>query len=318
MEIVLENTFAQEVLSGLTRNNKTLPSKYFYDEIGDHLFQKIMALPEYYLTRTELQILQENKSAILEDFNPNKRGFDLLELGAGDGLKTKILLKELLSKNINFTYRPLDISINALTSLQRDLQQEMPNLDVDSIHGDYFDSLKRLKENHTRQKLVMFLGSNIGNLTLPESQGFLQQLKENLNPNDGLLIGFDLKKDPAIILPAYNDKDGVTAAFNLNLLSRINKELDANFNLDNFKHCPCYDPETGLAKSYLVSTCKQSVYLKQLDQHIHFFAWESIHTEISLKYDHNTIIKLAHNAGLQLKEVYTDPKKYYANYLFTV
>jgi len=153
---------------------------------------------------------------------------------------------------------------------------------------------------------------------VPAATAFLKHLQENLNAQDGLLIGFDLKKDPAVILPAYNDSSGVTAAFNKNLLSRINKELDANFNLNNFIHYPVYNPHTGTAKSYLVSTCAQSVYFQKLDVNISFNAWESIHTEISQKYSHPMILKMAKEAGLNLKEIYTDEKNYYANYLFTV
>ena len=276
-----------------------------------------MGLPEYYLTRTELKILERNKAAIIRDFDPNHNGFDLLELGAGDGLKTKVLLKELLEENVNFTYKPLDISLNALTGLKENLQHEMQELPVEIIHGDYFDSLKKIKGSD-RHKLILFLGSNIGNLTVPQATEFLKQLADNLNVHDGLLIGFDLKKDPAVILPAYNDASGVTAAFNKNLLSRMNKELDANFNLSNFIHYPVYNPDSGTAKSYLVSTTAQSVYFAQLNVTIEFYAWESIHTEISQKYDNNMILKMAETAGLKTIETYTDENNYFANYLFTV
>jgi len=316
METVIENTFTREILEGLQADPKHLPSKYFYDEVGDRLFQQIMDLPEYYLTRTELKILEQNKTAIVSDFDPNHQGFDLVELGAGDGLKTKVLLHELLRQNVKFTYKPLDISLNALTGLKKNLQSEMKGLPVEIINGDYFSSLKKIKEN-PRHKLILFLGSNIGNLSIPEGTGFLRQLAENLNAQDGLLVGFDLKKDPAVILPAYNDASGVTAAFNKNLLSRINTELNANFNLNNFIHYPVYNPHAGTAKSYLVSTSAQSVYLAKLGVTISFHAWESIHTEISQKYSHNMIEKMAKAAGLKVKEIYTDEKNYYANYLFT-
>ncbi len=317
METVLENTFAVDILEGLQDNPKHLSSKYFYDEVGDHLFQKIMDLPEYYLTRTELKILEQNKAAIIRDFDPHNSGFDLLELGAGDGMKTKVLLHELLREKVNFTYKPLDISLNALTGLKQALQNEMRTLSVEIIHGDYFSSLQNIKGS-TKHKLILFLGSNIGNLTLPAATEFLKHLAENLNPQDGLLIGFDLKKDPAIILPAYNDASGVTAAFNKNLLSRINKEFGGNFNLNNFMHYPVYNPQTGVAKSYLVSTSAQSVYLEKLNVNISFYPWESIHTEISQKYNHKMIAKMAEGAGLKTKEIYSDENNYYANYLFTV
>ena len=318
MEVLTNNTFAREILEGLSRYPKTLPSKYFYDEAGDKLFQDIMAMPEYYLTRTELSILEQNKGNILQDVNPNENGFDLLELGAGDGMKTKVLLNELLNSKINFTYKPLDISLNALTLLKHDLQSEMEYLPVEIIHGDYFDSLKKLKESNQRQKLILFLGSNIGNLTVDEATQFLSHLSENLNPGDRMLVGFDLKKDPRVILSAYDDAAGITEAFNKNLLKRINNELgDANFNLDTFQHQPTYNPETGTTKSYLVSTKQQDVYFGKMDETISFYPWESIHTEISQKFDHKTIEKMANEANLGIKKVYMDEHHYYANYLFT-
>lgn len=318
MDVITNNTFSKEILDGLSQCPKTLPSKYFYDEIGDKLFQDIMAMPEYYLTRAELEILEKFKTNIIKNANPNNNGFDLLELGAGDGMKTKILLKELLNKNVNFTYKPLDISLNALTLLKDDLQSEMQGLPVELIHGDYFDSLKKLKQDKESQKLILFLGSNIGNLTVEQATRFLSHLSENLNPGDGMLVGFDLKKDPRIILSAYDDAAGVTEAFNKNLLRRINNELGANFDLNAFGHQPFYNPETGTTKSYLVSTKQQDVYLKKIGKTISFYPWESIHTEISQKFDHKTIEQMAKDANLEIKEAYTDSKRYYSNYLFNV
>ena len=318
MDVITKNRFAEDVLNGLHGTPKKLPSKYFYDATGDELFQQIMAMPEYYLTRAELEILEIHHQKIIADLGLNRSGLDLIELGAGDGMKTKVLLHTLLDTHTDFVYKPLDISLNALTSLKADLQNEMANLPVEIIHGDYFQSLKKLKENTSRQKLILFLGSNIGNLTINEASAFLSQLRENLNPGDGLLVGFDLKKKPEIILSAYNDRGGITEAFNKNLLTRINTELGANFNLDAFEHYPIYNPESGTAKSYLVSTQQQDVYFSELDETISFYPWESIHTEISQKFDHFTIKKIAERAQLNVKEVYTDEHNYYANYLFTV
>lgn len=318
MSVITNSTFAKDIDHGLSQYPKMLPSKYFYDKIGDKLFQDIMAMPEYYLTRTELQILEVNKSNIIQDINPNESGFDLLELGAGDGMKTKVLLKALFVNNVNCTYKPLDISLNALTLLKGDLQREMQNLTVETIHGDYFDSLKKLKKDNQRQKLILFLGSNIGNFTLNGATVFLSRLRENLNPGDGLLVGFDLKKDPGVILSAYNDSNGITAAFNKNLLARINKELGGNFNLNTFQHQPTYNPETGTTTSYLVSTQQQDVYLQALKRTFSFYPWESIHTEISQKFDHKTIEQMASEAHLSVKKIYTDKMQYYANYLLTL
>lgn len=311
------NNFTKEILAGLKDHPKHLPSKYFYDEKGDKLFQQIMSMPEYYLTRTELSILKKHKKDILLDFKGNKNGFDLIELGAGDGLKTKILLHELLEQNLNFTYKPIDISLNALSGLKKSLQSEMKNLAVETIHGDYFESLKNIDSSGGRNKLVLFLGSNIGNLKLHESAHFLELLSESLNKDDSVLIGFDLMKSKDIIGPAYNDEHGITAAFNMNLLNRINNTSGANFNLHNFIHKPIYNEQTGLAESYIVSKVKQSVYISSIDEHVLFEEGEEIHTEISQKYNHEMIMAMIAKTNLNLKHIYKDDKNYYANYLFT-
>ncbi|WP_405208203.1 L-histidine N(alpha)-methyltransferase [Aquimarina sp. LLG6339-5] len=313
---VLLCTFGKEVNEGLTAFPKYLSSKFFYDELGDKLFQQIMDLPEYYLTNAEFNIFQLHKVDILKSFDTDKEGFDLVELGAGDGKKTKILLRELLEKEYPVTYHPIDISKNAIDGLVSNLEQELPSLSVQGQIGEYFEVLDRLQHISDRKKVIMVLGSNIGNLLHPRAIQFLKKLNAVMHPDDLIFMGFDQKKHPQKVLDAYNDKSGVTAAFNKNVLARINKELGGNFDLDAFTHWEVYDPESGTAKSYLVSTKKQTVDIDCLSIQVHFEAWESIHTEISQKYDDDTVKWLAEESGLEISESFTDENKYYKNYVF--
>ncbi|WP_378185586.1 L-histidine N(alpha)-methyltransferase [Aquimarina sp. W85] len=310
------SSLAQEVQEGLTAFPKYLSSKFFYDKKGDALFQQIMALPEYYLTEAEHSILISHSSHIANSFSDQDEGFDLIELGAGDGKKTKVLLKELLSTKKNFTYHPIDISKNAVDGLVASLNTEFPELDVQGQIGEYFEVLDRLQHLSSRKKVIMVLGSNIGNLKHPRAIDFLKRLRDVMNTNDLLFMGFDQKKNPQTVLNAYNDTTGITAAFNKNILTRINKELDSNFDLDTFIHWETYDPESGTAKSFLVSTKKQTIAINDLDLQIQLEAWETIHTEISQKYDDEIVSWLADEAGLQISESFTDSQKRYKNYIF--
>ncbi|WP_281989464.1 L-histidine N(alpha)-methyltransferase [Aquimarina aggregata] len=314
---VLVSTFEKEVYEGLTAFPKYLSSKYFYDEVGDELFQQIMELPEYYLTRAEYNIFKENTSAIIESFDKYKKGFDLIELGAGDGKKTKILLKELQKKGYDFTYMPIDISQNAVDGLVKNLDLEMPDVLVQGQIGEYFEVLDRLNHISDRKKVIMVLGSNIGNLLHPRAIQFLKKLCNAMHSDDLVFMGFDQKKHPQKVLDAYNDKTGVTAKFNKNVLSRINKELRGNFDVDAFMHWETYDPESGTAKSYLVSKKKQTVDIDSLSLQVHFEAWESIHTEISQKYDDDIVKWLTEESGLKVVNSFSDENNDYKNYLIT-
>lgn len=307
--------FEKEVKKGLTDFPKHLSSKYFYDEKGDALFQQIMELPDYYLTRCEFEILSKHTAPIAQAFNESG-GFDLIELGAGDGKKTKILLKHLVEKEYDFTYMPVDISQNILDLLESDLHQQFPSLRVEPQQGTYFETLKRLAGFDSRKKVIMMLGSNIGNLLHEHAVKFLQNIQEAMNEKDMLFMGFDQKKNPQTILDAYNDKTGVTAAFNKNVLTRINRELDGNFDLDKFLHWETYNPETGTAKSFLVSEVAQEIHIKKLDLKVKFAPWETIHTEISQKYDDSVVEWLTRKAGLKIQGWFTDEKGFYKNYIF--
>lgn len=300
--------FANDVLAGLSAGKKHLSSKYFYDEKGDELFRDIMKLDEYYLSRSELEILQIHGEALHSIISETgTTPFQLIELGAGDGSKTKVLLKEFLSKGDQFKYIPIDISANALGKLLDDLRVELPSLNAEGIAGDYFKVLHRLN-GHSR-KVVLFMGANIGNYSYVEACRFLSSAARALNPSDLMVIGFDLKKDPARILAAYNDKKGVTKAFNLNLLERINRELGGDFDLGKFIHYPMYDPVTGEARSYLVSTCEQRVTIRSHNRSFHFSPWEQVFMEVSKKYTLQEIEQLAGESGFHVKHNFFDTNK---------
>ncbi|WP_271424023.1 L-histidine N(alpha)-methyltransferase [Aequorivita sinensis] len=310
-----DTTFKTEVKEGLSSFPKYLSSKYFYDKKGDQLFQDIMAMPEYYLTGCEFEILATHTKTIGELFRDRENGLDLIELGAGDGKKTKLLLKYMTDNNFNFVYKPIDISENAVKLLTNNLAQEMPSLTVDAEIGEYFEVLERLKGFNKRKKVIVVLGSNIGNLLHPKAIDFLTKLKDTMLAEDLLFMGFDQKKNPQTVLDAYNDQTGITAAFNKNILTRINRELNANFEVDKFTHWESYNPETGTAKSFLIATEAMDVRIKNLDLDISFEQWETIHTEISQKYDDKTVAWLAEQAGLTIETSFTDKKGYYKDYV---
>lgn len=315
-EVVKNKQFLSDVLKGLSAETKHISSKYFYDKKGDEIFQQIMHMDEYYLTNAELDIFKSNKCEIAKIFSPDKEAFNLIEFGAGDGLKTKILLKELLNHEIPFDYVPVDISQNALDQLNSSLKEEMPNLSFQGIQGDYFEVLSRLKESNGKRNVVLFLGSNIGNFTNEEALVFTSDIGTKLNAGDLLLIGVDLKKDPRKILLAYNDPKGITAEFNYNLLRRINRELGGNFNIDTFEHHPTYDPVTGECKSALLSNIEQEVVID--DETFHFAQWEAIHTEISRKYSVKQLHKLARKSGFSIKADLFDTNQYFVDSIWEI
>jgi len=295
-----------------------LSSQYFYDERGDELFQEIMELDEYYLTRSEYSILDENRQKIFATFREDCKGFNLLEFGAGDGYKTKVLLRHFVEQNTNFHYSPIDISANSLEQLTNTLAAELPELKVSGLRGEYFQVLEGLKSNGEERHIILFLGSNIGNFTKQIAIQFLHQLHSALNPGDMVMIGFDLKKDPLKILVAYSDKSGVTSAFNLNLLDRINRELGGDFNLDNFIHSPYYDPVSGECRSYLISTTEQTVHMDGLNMQAHFKAWEAIHMEIATKFDLGGIEEFAKTTGFNIEANFFNDNKLFVDSVWSV
>ena len=308
-------TFKKDVEKGLERTPKMLSSKYFYDKKGDALFVKIMNLPEYYLTNCELDIFQTKTEELIDSLGlkPNVY-FELIELGAGDGTKTKELLRALATQNFKFDYFPIDISLNALNLLEKDLMKELPQVAVNLKQGDYFTVLSSLNVTDT-PKVLLFLGSNIGNLTDDLAAKFMDDLAVNLNKGDKVLLGVDLIKAKEIVLPAYNDSAGITAQFNLNLLHRINTELGGNFKLNQFIHQPEYDENEGIAKSFIVSTINQSVTIDAIGRTFDFSEGEKIHTEISRKYNDALIQKIISNTGFRIEHKLLDSKAYFADYI---
>jgi dimethylhistidine N-methyltransferase len=310
---MIDQEFLQEVEQGLSKKEKSLPSRYFYDAKGDELFVKIMNTPEYYLTRAEHEVLREQTKSILSATGLLKSSFRLVELGAGDGTKTLELLKELNSK-ADFTYMPIDISSNALQNLEGRIHKELPNVSVEPKQGEYFSVLEDL-HRIDEPMFILFLGSNLGNMLDDRAHTFIEHIDQVMSIGDALLLGLDLKKDEKIILPAYNDSSGHTKDFNLNLLHRINSEFGANFNVDAFGHAPRYDSDQGVAFSYIQSLKDQDVRIDALDKIFHFEAGELIHTEISRKYDEDILNNILAGTGLSINRVFTDSKNYFADYL---
>ena len=302
--------FARDVLKGLLAKPKKISSRYFYDAAGDKLFQQIMELEEYYPTRTEHEIFETQKQAILNAFD---RPFRLIELGAGDGKKTKVLLNHFVDQHVSFTYSPVDISADILDELKDTLLEEIPELHVEPLPGDYFHVMEETVSHEEQRNVVLFLGSNIGNYTNILRDDFLQKLRDNLKKGDQVLIGFDLKKDPQVILNAYNDSKGVTRDFNLNLLTRINNELGGNFDIEKFLHFPSYNPDTGECRSYLLSTEDQEVSIEAVEKTFHFRKWEPIFMEVSKKFDLEEIADLADRHGFVVNENFTDAKNWFVD-----
>ncbi len=312
----IDPALIEEVRAGMQKTPKRLSSRFFYDAEGSRIFAEIMHAPEYYLTRSEYEILDTYKGHLLDRFSADKRPFDLVELGAGDGLKTKILLHFFADQTVDFTYAPVDISADALADLVADVGRQWPDLKLSPRHDDYLNALNQLSQESDARRVVLFLGSNIGNFTPDEAVDFYGQLHDRLQPGDLVLTGFDLQKHPAIIQAAYNDRQGLTRAFNLNLLRRINTELDANFDLAAFDHYEVYNPETGEARSYLVSQKAQTVTIKLLGMNVPFQYGEIIHTEISRKFTRPQIEQLAQQTGFSLTNWFTDCKSYFADVVF--
>jgi L-histidine Nalpha-methyltransferase len=308
--------FADDVLQGLSSTPKRLSSRYFYDDEGSRLFMEIMKLPEYYLTRAELKIFKEQTDAIYEAFTNNAQAIDLVELGAGDGTKTAVLIEHLLKQGVDFTYSPIDISGEANDALEANFHEKFPNLRISPHTGDYFKILGALKNDSGRRKIILFLGSNIGNFLRDSAVSFFRELREVLNPSDRLFVGFDMQKDPRVILDAYDDKQGVTAAFNLNLLRRINRELEADFNLERFSHYAQYRPMECAARSFLISRQKQTVTIKALNRSFEFGQWEPIFMEISQKYTREMIEELASGGGFEIETEFFDPENFYVDSLW--
>lgn len=311
-----QEEFAADVMAGLSASNKKLSSKYFYDSIGSELFRKIMDLPEYYLTDCEMEVLKAHSESISDVVC--MKGMNIVELGAGDGLKTRVLLDKLLEKDVSFSYNPIDISESAVRGLSASLQETHPQVVVQGLVAEYFDGIRWLSEREHCGSLALFLGSNIGNFNPAERVNFLGSLAKAMNSGDYLLIGFDLKKDIGVISRAYDDSKGVTAEFNYNLLTRINRELGGEFQRDKFQFHSIWNPKEGAIQSFLVSTVRQSVHVGELDRSFEFAPWEPIHTESSYKFTKKEVDALAQKTGFEPVGNFTDDRGYFLNALWRV
>jgi len=304
-----DHEFALDILIGLSKKRKSIPCRYIYDKEGNELFRQITEIPEYYLTTCEYDIFQACKDDIVESIDKDR--FNVVELGAGDGKKTRVLLEHFLERGVDITYIPIDISEAAMKNLINQFTKDPIDVTIEGIVAEYSEGLKWLSQADGERNLVLFLGSNIGNAHENEAQAFLHKLRGVLNPGDYLLIGFDLKKDIEILNKAYNDSENITAQFHLNLLRRINHELGGNFNPDQFKYYGSYNVLSGAIESYLVSLNDQTVHVDVLNQSFSFKEWEPVHTEYSFKYSESDVTKLAEKTGFEIIQNYTDSKKYF-------
>ncbi len=299
--------FAEDVREGLTAPPKTLKPKYFYDDLGSRLFEAICALPEYYVTRAEASILGHHGADIVARLPGPLR---LVELGSGDASKSRFIIEALLDRQPDgVDYVSIDISTSALKRSAQELRADYPRLRVHPQVGDYMAGLGVLADNRNRstvRTLVLFLGSTLGNLEPPEAAELLAGIRAMLEPGDGLLLGLDLKKSEDVLIPAYDDALGVTAAFNLNLLVRINRELGGGFDLRGFEHRAVYDRERGRVEMHLVSRRDQRVPIDALGLEVGFTAGEWILSECSYKFDREQVEWLAAEAGFVLDGLWTD------------
>jgi L-histidine N-alpha-methyltransferase len=311
-------SFAEEVRAGLAALPKHLPCRFFYDEEGSRLFEQICALPEYYVTRAERQVLERYADEIVAQLSVP---VTLVELGSGSAAKTRLLIDALLRRQPALRYVPLDISRSALEESARSLLAIYPRLRVDAVAAEYGDGLRYLADQEVlaagggQPKLILWLGSNVGNLDRQAAAAFLRRVRAGMGLNDRLLLGVDRRKARAMLEPAYDDAQGVTARFNKNLLARINRELGGHFDLDAFAHRAVYDEVAGRIAMYLVSMRAQVVPIDALDLAVRFAAGEAIHTEDSYKYSDEEIAALAAAAGFAVERQWYDPCRWFCDCL---
>jgi L-histidine N-alpha-methyltransferase len=308
-------TIAEDLRDGLGSRPYALPPKYFYDDLGSSLFEAICRLPEYYLTRVERDLLATYSREIVAAF---AGPLELVELGSGSALKTKIIIEAILERQPELIYHPIDISPDALIESSLGLIAAHENLRISAYASDYYALLRERGLATQGPVLALYLGSNIGNFQPAEARLLLELLARARHPGDGLLIGYDLKKDAEILEAAYSDATGVTAAFNKNLLGRINRELGGDFDLDAFRFRATYDHARGAVDSFLVSERRQSVRIAAADIRVPFSVGETIHTESSYKFTREEIVELAQQCGYSERKTFTDAGGRYALTLLTV
>jgi L-histidine N-alpha-methyltransferase len=314
-------SFAEDVRRGLTDDPKYLQAKYFYDDLGSRLFEAITLLPEYYPTRAETEILRAHAPEIAAAVPGPLR---LVELGSGDGQKTRLLIRALLARQETLEYLPIDVSESALSRSGEELIAEHPGLRVAGYVADYREALAAIARAAPRRggdaarparTLVLFLGSTIGNLNPEDQLALLREVRAMLAPGDGFLLGTDLQKPLSELLPAYDDALGVTAAFNLNLLLRIDRELGGEFDLRAFRHLARYDAQAHRIEMHLESRVEQRVRIAALDLVVDLAAGESIWTENSYKFSLDQVASLAAATGFRLARTWTDAGRRFGSHL---
>ncbi len=301
-----DSDFLDAVKIGLTSDRKSLPCRFFYDEVGSRLFEEICSLPEYYLTRSEREILTTYASRIVEGLPEDTT---VVELGSGSATKTRLLIEALLAERATLRFTPIDISASALESSSVSLLEAFPQLAILAVAAEYQDGIAALKEENSGPELILWLGSSIGNLTRPAATQFLHSLRTEMSSEDRFLIGIDLRKSAAVLEPAYDDAAGVTARFNKNVLIRVNEELDGHFDLASFEHLARYDEAEGRVEMHLVSQIDQTVVIDDLKLDVAFAEGETIHTENSYKYSLDEIGDLATTSGLMIEGQWFDGER---------
>ncbi len=295
--------FAEDVRAGLSATPKRLSCRFFYDVYGSKIFEEICALPEYYLTRAEQEILEVNAGKIAARC---QSAITLLELGSGSARKTRVLIEALIEQQGFLQFVPIDISPTILEQSSRDLRDYYPNLEVTPVAAEYREGLGRAHQLVSGPKLILWLGSNVGNFGRGEAALFIESIRQFMSADDRLMVGIDLRKDKNVLEAAYDDVSGVTARFNLNILNRINRDLGGTFDSKTFRHEAIYNEEEGRVEMYLVSDTIQVVNIADLDCTVRFDQNERIHTENSYKYSYAEIEQLARSGGLRLQEQWFD------------
>ncbi|MCS6924347.1 MAG: L-histidine N(alpha)-methyltransferase [Candidatus Binatia bacterium] len=308
--IPIRSQLRADVARGLCQTQKALPPRYFYDARGSQLFEQICQQPEYYLTRTERAILQRHAADILDIVEE----CSVVELGSGSAVKTRLLFDESVRRGYHLHYVPIDISESMLRKTAQRLQAEYAQMRIEGLVADYLHGLAALPA--ASRRLVLFLGSNLGNFTPAEQERFFTQLVAVLQRGDCLVLGLDLRKPVEILEAAYNDRAGVTAAFNLNLLRRLNRELRANFDLTTFSHLAFYNRQLHQIEMHLRSEIAQEVAIADLGMRVPFRTGETIHTEISRKFDAEEVRTQLHAYGLQECAAWTDERAWFLVALF--
>jgi L-histidine Nalpha-methyltransferase len=305
---LLVSPIAEDVLQGLSAQPKRLPPKLFYDAEGSRLFEEITRTAEYYPTRIERRILERFGSDIVRSAGGN---LTLVELGAGSAYKTKVLIRAILSRQLRLEFHPVDVSPAALKEAVASLNGDFPHLHVSPIVADYGRHLPDLRSRPGR-KLVLFIGSTIGNFEPEQARDFLRQVGGSLQVGDTLLLGFDMVKDAQVLHAAYNDAAGVTEQFNKNVLARINRELGGGFDLEEFDHVAFWNPQESRIEMHLESRVDQEIFVADLDKRFQFSFGERIHTENSYKFTRAGIRRLLKEVGLAQEKTWSDPNEWFS------